>query len=212
MCTCVFTPAHTRATHTPCNESQQHCLLLRGNVTLPGNVCRFPCGFLLLPTPLLVIYEQLTIWLLDSLGVSVSQTGPSVVVVWFFKAADGQILSLFSQLRPPTSQRVSWYLREALGAVRQLRSCNLNPHGRSGEASSEPTVSAVGTPAASSSVAGIQGGVSGGEDSFGFLNTVSHQKSHASKKFRAFLLPPDCEDQFTSSHLFIVCLSSRHTN
>lgn len=56
------------------------------------------------------------------------------------------------------------------------------------------------------------GAVGGGGDSFGLLHTVSHPQSHASREFTAFLLTPDCEDQETSRHLVIVCLSLCHTN
>ena len=70
-------------------------------------------------------------------GFSEPRTGFPLGIVWFLKAAEWQILSMFSQLRPLTAQ---WYLRDALGAVQWLQSCNLNPHECSEWVNSKPRV------------------------------------------------------------------------
>lgn len=83
-CMRVHTCRHSHHAHLA--ESQQHCLVLGDDVWLAGDVYRFVCGFFCLPPPT-HIYEQLTIQLVGSLGVSAPQRGSPLEVVWFRRAA-----------------------------------------------------------------------------------------------------------------------------
>ena len=129
LCVCIRGHACTHACHACPAQSQLRGFLLCDDGMLAGNVCRFNCGLFCLPPP-----GYLVPW---DTGFSEPRTGFPLGIVWFLKAAEWQILSMFSQLRPLTAQ---WYLRDALGAVQWLQSCNLNPHECSEGVNSKPRV------------------------------------------------------------------------
>lgn len=102
VCTCAR--LHTLAPHSPCRKPAVLPPPL-WSCEVAGNVCGLNCGFRL-PTLSVFLSNSLFCYLAP-LRVPVPQTGPPLGFVWFHKAADWQIFSLFSQFRAPTAQRVS---------------------------------------------------------------------------------------------------------
>ena len=138
VCVCLWGHACTHACHACPAQSQLRGFFLCNDGMLAGNVYRFNCGLFRLPPLLKFVSNSLLGYLVPwETGFSEPQTGFPLGVIWFLKAAEWQILSMFSQLKPLTAQ---WYLRDALGAVQWLQSCNLNPHEYSEGVNSKPRV------------------------------------------------------------------------